>query len=89
MYIAEMTRRRKFTEEKKVDYFSEKWEGGKFAQGLKEYLWRFAKIKDALEDIFANNKSAANKFLDDVLLINYNPKLKSFLFRVVANNRSE
>jgi hypothetical protein len=89
MYIAEMTRRRKFTEEKKVDYFSEEWEGGRFAQGLKEYLWRFAKIKDALNNIFANNKPAANKFLDDVLLINYNPKLKSFLFKVVANNRSE
>jgi hypothetical protein len=87
MYIAEMIRRRKFTEEKKVDYFSEKWKGGRFAQHLKEYLWRFAEIRNALEDIFANNKPAANKFLDDVLLINYNPKLKSFLFRVVANNK--
>ncbi len=89
MYIAEMTRRRKFTKEKKVDYFSEEWEGGRFAQHLKEYLWRFAEIRNALNNIFANNKPAANKFLDDVLLINYNPKLKSFLFRVVANNRSE
>jgi hypothetical protein len=87
-YIADSRSRQEFLNENNgANFFEDKNRDEEFVRELKGYLWQFAKIKNALNNIFANNKPAANKFLDDVLLINYNPTLKSFLFKVIANNK--